>query len=94
MNNQEIAVKNMMLGAEFDKYIVEHQNFAQKIPPDSTIVFLPENDKKLYNANLKLAKQQIKSGEKVIFVRITKLSPLPKSRIVKPKLETVAPLSF
>ncbi len=94
MNNREISAKNMLFGAEFDKYIAEHPNFAQKIPPDSTIVFLPENDKKLYNANLKLARQQIKSGEKVIFVRIAKLSPLPKSRIVKPKLETAATLSF
>jgi len=77
----------MLLGAEFDKYIAEHPNFATKIPHDSTIVFLPKNDKKLSNANLKLAKRQIKSGEKVIFVRISKLSPTPKSRIVRAKIE-------
>ena len=86
MKRKEWAYKNLVLGVEFDKYLVEHPEVLDKIPNKSTVVLLPEYDRELHQANLKLAKRSIANGEKVIFVRIKKLAPL-KSRIIRPRIE-------
>lgn len=86
MRRKEWAYKNLALGVEFDKYLVEHPEILDKIPRKSTMFFLPEYDRALYSANLKLAKKSIFNGEKVVFVRIKKLAPL-KSRIIRPRIE-------
>ena len=88
MRRKEWAYKNLALGVEFDKYLVQHPEILAKIPDKSTMFFLPEYDRELYTANLKLAKKSISNGEKVIFVRINKLAPL-KSRITRPRIEYV-----
>jgi len=80
------AYKNLALGVEFDKYMIDHPEIIDKIPDRSTMVFLPEYDRELYEANLKLARKRIAEGEKVVFVRIKKLAP-PKSRIIRPRIE-------
>lgn len=85
MNRNIIAIKNMLLGLEFDKYVVEHPDFAKKIPQNATIFFFPQNDSELCQANLQLATRQKKRN--VVFVRISRLAPLPKSRIISPKVE-------
>ena len=86
MKRKEWAYKNLALGVEFDKYLVEHPEILEKIPDKSTMFFLPEYDRELYKANFKLAQKRISQGEKVIFVRIKKLAP-PKSRIIRPRIE-------
>ena len=86
MKRKQWAYKNLVLGAEFDKYMVEHPEIIEKIPDKSTLVLLPEYDRELYAANLKLAKRRIKEGEHIVFVRIKKLAP-PRSRIIGPKIE-------
>ena len=86
MRRKEWRHKNLVLGVEFDKYLVQHPEILNKIPDKSTMFFLPEYDRELYAANLKLAKKSISNGEKVIFVRIKKLAP-PKSRIIRPRIE-------
>ena len=40
MTEQEIFSKNLILSTEFDRYILEHQELADKIPLNSQIVFL------------------------------------------------------
>ena len=86
MRRKEWRHKNLALGVEFDKYLVQHPEILDKIPDKSTMFFLPEYDRELYTANLKLAKKSISNGEKVVFVRIKKLAPL-KSRIIRPRIE-------
>lgn len=86
MRRKDLAYKNLALGVEFDKYMIDHSEIIDKIPDRSSMVFLPEYDRELYKANLKLAKRSISKGEKVIFVRIKKLAPL-KSRIIRPRIE-------
>jgi len=86
MRRKDLAYKNLALGVEFDKYMIDHPEIIDKIPDRSSTVFLPEYDRELYEANLKLARKRIAEGEKVVFVRIKKLAP-PKSRIIRPRIE-------
>ena len=86
MRKRGFAYKNLALGVEFDKYLVEHPEIVDRIPNRSTVVLLPEYDRELYKANLRLAEKIIAKGEKVVFVRIKKLAP-PKSRIIRPRIE-------
>lgn len=86
MRRKDLAYKNLALGVEFDKYMIDHPEIIDKIPDRSSMVFLPEYDRELYQANLKLARKRIAEGEKVVFVRIKKLAP-PKSRILRPRIE-------
>lgn len=86
MRKKELAYKNLALGLEFDKYLVEHPEILNRIPNRSTLVLLPEYDRELYKANLKAAQEKIAEGGQVVFVRIKKLAP-PKSRIIRPRIE-------
>ncbi len=86
MRKKELAYKNLALGIEFDKYLLDHPEILNRIPNKSTIVLLPEYDRELYQANLKLAEKRIAEGEEIVFVRIKKLAP-SKSRIIRPRIE-------
>ena len=47
MTDQEIFSKNLILTTEFDRYILEHPEFAEKIPGNAQIVLLPDDDPEL-----------------------------------------------
>jgi hypothetical protein len=66
--------------------MIEHPEILNKIPSRSTMVFLPEYDRKLYAANVKLARQRMSAGDKIVFIRLKKLAS-PKSRIIRPRVE-------
>jgi len=74
---------------EFDKYLIEHPALIEKIPQGAYVVLLPEYDPELFKANMRLARKRIKEREKVVFVRVEKLAPPRKSRLIRPRLEIV-----
>jgi len=76
MKKKELAYKNLLLGVEFDKYLVEHPEIIDRIPNRSTMVFLPEYDEELYEANLKLAKKSVARGKRSFLFELRSL-PLP-----------------
>ena len=86
MRRKELAYKNLVLGVEFDKYMIEHPKILDKISSRSTMVFLPEYERELYAANLKLARERMSAGENIVFIRLKKLASL-KSRSVRPRIE-------
>src|SRR5712692_3971412 len=86
---REMARKNLVLGIEFDKYLIEHPALIEKIPQGAYVVLLPEYDPELFKANMRLARKRIKEREKVVFVRVEKLAPPRKSRPIRPRLEIV-----
>ena len=86
MNSKSWVTKNMVLGFEFDKYLVEHPSFAKRIPHGATLIFLPESDRELCKKNLSLSEKEKRSGKNVVLVKIKRLAPLPKSRIQHPIL--------
>ncbi len=94
LKEQELVRKNLVLGLEFDKYLIEHPALIEKIPQGADVVLLPEYDRELYEANMRLARKRAKEGEKVVFVRIKKLAPPAKSRLIRPRLEIAAAIEL
>lgn len=75
MTEQEIFTKNLILSTEFDRYILEHPEFAEKIPLDAQVVFLPENDPELCRINMEIADRQREEGQQVVYVHIGSIAP-------------------
>ncbi len=89
MTDEEIFEKNLILSTEFDRYILEHPEFAKKIPVNAQIVLLPEDDAELRKKNIEIARAQRESGQPVIHVQIEKVAP-QMSRLINPVLRTDA----
>jgi len=87
MRREDLFKKNHMLGVEFDRYLLEHPEVLEKIPENAEIFFLPEEDPELSQENLRIAEQKKAEGEKIVLVRIGKLSP-PRSRLQDVRLES------
>ncbi len=80
---------NAEVGAEFDRYALEHPTFAAKIPRGAQVVLQLPNSPR-FNAWLRrLASKQHQPGQPVVVVHIGKLLPA-RSRIRAPKLRIEA----
>lgn len=90
MNKLELFEKNLMLSTEFSRYVLEHPEVAKRIPKDAIVVILPESDQKLAEENLKIAKARRGKDQPMVLVRVKRLAPARKSRLVKPKVEIVS----
>lgn len=86
MKKDEVIARNLLIGAEFDKFIIEHPEVLDQIPDGAQLVFLPEYDTELCTENLKLSKSLAGKGKPIIFIKLKKLSP-QKSRIRKVTIE-------
>jgi len=75
MTEQEIFSKNLILSTEFDRYVLEHPEITEKIPSNTQIVFLPEDDPGLCRINLEIAERQREEGQQVVYVHIGSISP-------------------
>ena len=89
MTEQEIFSKNLILSTEFDRYVLEHPEFAEKIPENAQVVLLPKDDLELREKNIEIAKAQRESGQPVVYVEIEKVAP-QMSRLVNPILRMEA----
>lgn len=87
MNTRSFAYKNVVLNTEFNKYLAEHPEVADKIPDNALVVLLPDDDPALRRNNLALARRHQEKNQVVVHVRIKKLAPSPKSRLVQPRLK-------
>ena len=88
MTHNRAFVKNLELSTEFDRYILEHPEFADKIPLDAMVVLLPKYDKELCDYNLRVAKKNREAGQAVVYVQIDGIKP-QKSRLVRPKMKAI-----
>ena len=86
MTDEEIFSKNLILSTEFDRYVLEHPEFAEKIPMNAQIVLLPEDDPDLCRKNIEIAKGQCEQGQAMVFVYIEKVAP-QVSRLVNPRIK-------
>ena len=89
MKEEEIFSKNLILSTEFDRYVIEHPEFAEKIPRNAQIVLLPKDDPELCQKNIEIAKTQREPGQPVVYAYIEKVAP-QISRLVNPRLEIAA----
>ena len=75
MTENEIFQKNLILCTEFDRYLLEHSEFADQIPQNAQIVLLPDNDSELCEINMEIARRQREEGQPVVYVHIGSIVP-------------------
>jgi len=89
IDKKRFAEKNSMLVREFDRYILEHPEFAEDIPDDALVVMQIEGDEDYNNWARDIAQSVAEKDTPIVYVTITELKPV-RSRIEKLKLELVA----
>ena len=81
--------KNTILVKEFDRYILEYPEFADKIPENALVVMQVEGDVEFNNWARETALIVADKDTPSVYITITELKPV-RSRIEKLKLELVA----
>lgn len=93
MNEQEIFSRNVTLSTEFNKYLLEHPEFAEQIPDEAVVVLLPADDPDLCEENIRIVEESKRIDDvpnrPVVYVRIESLAPPPPSRLVNPTVEII-----
>ncbi|MCI0695831.1 hypothetical protein L0337_27995 [candidate division KSB1 bacterium] len=85
--NDAMWMQSLSLIHEFERYIIEHPRFAEKIPLDAEVVLLPTYDRELREYNLRNASINREPGRPIVHIEIDRLRPR-RSQIVKPRLKT------
>jgi len=88
MTKHQFFKKNLTISSEFSRYVLEHPKFADRIPRNALVVFLPHDDTALREHNLKLALMHREPKQQLVYVHFDELRGSPP-RIVRPKLEIV-----
>jgi len=83
------AKRNGMLVKEFDRYILEHPGFADKIPDNALVVMHIEGDEEFNNWAKQTAESVAEKDNQIVYVTITELKPV-RSRIEKLNLQLAA----
>lgn len=78
-----------MLVKEFDRYIIEHPEFADGIPDNALVVMQIDGDDEFNNWARESAQSVAERDKPFVCVTITELKPV-RSRIEKLKLELVS----
>lgn len=80
--------KQAIIATEFDRYVIEHPEFAIKIPRNAQIVLQVEGDEEYNKWSRQLAERQREPGQRVVYVKVKGLKPA-KSRLLKPEVAIV-----
>ena len=88
IDKKRFVEKNSMLVKEFDKYILEHPEFANQIPDNALIVMQIDGDEAFNQWARKTVPLIAEKDTSVVYVTITELKPV-RSRIERLKLESV-----
>ena len=72
--------KNAELVTEFDRYVREHPDFAERIPDNALVAMLVEGDEEFNRWSQEGAKRQAEIGQTVVYVKIKRIQPV-RSRI-------------
>jgi len=83
--NEVLEKRHAILVTEFDRYVVEHPEFAAKIPQNAQIVLQVEGDEEYNKWSKKIAARQRELGQQVVYIKIKGLKPA-KSRLLKPEV--------
>lgn len=78
--------RHAILITEFDRYVVEHPEFAAKIPLNAQVVLQIEGDEEYNEWSRRLAEKQREPAQPVIYVKVKGLRPV-KSRLIRPEVE-------
>ncbi len=89
MNQEVQGYRNMILYTEFERYLLEHPELGKQIPDGASVVFMPEDDPELRDANRALLTQARQEGRETVIIRVAGLAPV-QSRLIEPRAELVA----
>lgn len=78
--------RNAVYVREFDRYIVEHPDFAEQIPQNALVVLQIKGDDEFNDWARQAVEGAREGNQPVVFVTITELKPV-RSRIEKLHLE-------
>ena len=92
MIEEDVFAKNLALSTEFSRYVLEHPEVGESLPPNARVILLPREDPELCRINLKMAEKQRsrEPDQPVVYVYIEEIAPV-KSRLVTLHLDTVGP---
>jgi len=77
--------RNAELVTEFDRYVREHPDFAERIPDNALVAMLVEGDEEFNQWSQEGAKQQAEKAQPIVYVKIKKIQPI-RSRIQEMEL--------
>ena len=83
--NEVLEKRHAILVTEFDRYVVEHPEFAAKIPQNAQIVLQVEGDEEYNKWSKQIAARQRELRQQVVYIKIKGLKPA-KSRLLKPEV--------
>ena len=71
MKRQEQVKRNMELFSIFMMKALSSPDLRDQVPDNADLIFLPDNDAELKEANLRLAEELRRNGKKPILIRIS-----------------------
>jgi len=86
---KKLVEKNLDLIFEFEKYVLEHPEFAAKIPKDAVVFMQVVGDPKFNRWSERQARKQAGSGARLVSIIVKKIRPV-HSRIDALDLEFAA----
>jgi hypothetical protein len=89
MSKKAFVEKNSTLVREFDRYILEHPDFADQLPDNALVVMQLEGDDEFNRWAKQAAMEAVEKDTPVAYVTITEIKPV-RSRIESLRLELVA----
>ena len=72
--------RNSELITEFDRYVREHPEFADRIPHQAMVAMLIEGDEEFNHWSVDGAKRQAEDKQPIVYVTIKRIQPI-RSRI-------------
>ena len=87
--NEILEKRHSILITEFDRYVIEHSEFAKKIPRNAQIVLQLEGDAEYNKWSKELAEKQREPNQDAVYIRVKGLKPA-RSRLIKPVLSKAA----
>ena len=87
---QAFADKQLELTAEFGKYVIDHPEVDEVLPPESHIYFEIAGEDEFNRYGRQLAQKQLaEQGLPLVCVKIKGLAPAQGSRFIDPVIEPV-----
>lgn len=85
---REMIDKNLDMMFEFTKYVLEHPEFAEKIPDNAVVIMQSEGDEAFNEWSKRLGEKQAGEAQPIIYVMIKRMEPV-RSRIEELELLTI-----
>jgi Family of unknown function (DUF5647) len=84
----EFAQKQLELTGEFGKYVIDHPEVDDLLPPESHIYFEIEAEEEFNRYSRQLAeKQLLEAGLPIVCIKIKGLAPRQGSRLIDPIIQ-------